>query len=51
MADTTFGPGGDAPGDVDNNVTLMLSSQRPMIFQDSKVEMRDRGGRVGDGGR
>ena len=24
MAVTAFGPGGDAPGDVDNNVTLML---------------------------
>ena len=36
-----FGPGGDAPGDVDNNVTLMLP-QRPTMFQDSEVEMWDR---------
>ena len=40
MAVTALGPGGDAPGDVNNNVTVMLPSQRPMIFQDSKVEMR-----------
>ena len=44
MAVTAFGPGGDAPGDVDNNVTLVLSSERPMTFQGSKVEMRDRVG-------
>ena len=44
MAVTTFGPGGDAPGDVDNNVAQMLPSQRPMIFPDSEVEMRDRVG-------
>ena len=41
MAVTAFVPGGDAPGDVDDEVTLMLPSQRPMIFQDSEVEMRD----------
>ena len=44
IAATTFGPGGDAPRDVDNIVTLMLPSQRPMIFQDSEVEMHDRVG-------
>ena len=44
MAVTAFGPGGHAPGDVDNNVTLVLSSERPMTFQGSKVEMRDRVG-------
>ena len=37
-------PGGDAPGDVDDEVALMLPSQRPMIFQDSEVDMRDRVG-------
>ena len=36
--------GGDAPGDVDDEVTLTLLSQRPMIFQDSEVEKRDRAG-------
>eukprot|EP00904_Undaria_pinnatifida_P009634 jgi/Undpi1/5800/HiC_scaffold_2.g01074.m1 len=44
MSVTVFVPGGDAPGDVDDEVTLTLSSQRPMIFQDSEVEMRDRVG-------
>ena len=39
MAVTAFGPGGGAPGDVD--VTLTLLSQRPMMFQDSEVEMQD----------
>ena len=38
IAVTAFVSGGDAPGDVDDNVTLTLPSQRPMIFQ---VEMRD----------
>ena len=42
MAATAFGPGGDAPGDVDDDVTLTLLSQRPMLFQDSEVEMQDR---------
>ena len=42
MAVTAFVPGGDAPGDVDNDVTLALLSQRPIIFQDSDVEMKDR---------
>ena len=44
MAATAFGPGGDAPGDVDDDVTWMLLSQRPMMFQDSEVEMKDRVG-------
>ena len=42
IAVTTFGPGGDAPGNVDDEVTLTLLSQRPMILQDSEVEMQDR---------
>ena len=41
---TAFGPGGDVPGDVDDDVTLTLLSQRPMMFQDSEVEMKDRVG-------
>ena len=44
MAVTAFGPGGDAPGDVDDDVKLTLLSQRPMMFQDSEVEMQDRVG-------
>ena len=44
MAVTAFEPGGDAPGDVDDDVTLALLSQRPMIFQDDEVEMKDRVG-------
>ena len=44
MAVTVFVPGGDAPGDVDDEVALTLPSQQPMIFQDSEVEMRDRVG-------
>ena len=44
MAVTVFVPGSDAPGDVDDEVALTLPSQRPMIFQDSEVEMRDRAG-------
>ena len=44
MGVRAFVPGGDAPGDVDDEVTLILRSQRPMIFQDSEVEMRDRAG-------
>ena len=51
MVVTAFGPGADAPGDADNNVTLMLPSQRPMIFQDAEVEMQDRVVVFGDGGR
>ena len=41
MAVTAFVPGGDAPGDVEDEVTLVLPSQRPIIFQDSELEMRD----------
>ena len=41
MAVTAFVPGGDAPGDVDDEVALTLPSQRSMIFQDSEVEIRD----------
>ena len=44
MAVTAFVPGDDAPGDVDDEVALTLPSQRPMIFQDFEVEMRDRAG-------
>ena len=44
MAVTAFVPGGDAPGNVDDEVALTLPPQRPMIFQDSEVEMRDRVG-------
>ena len=47
MAVTPFGPGGGAPGDVDDDATLTLLSQRPMMFRGG-----DTGpcGRVGDGG-
>ena len=41
MAVTAFVLGGDAPGDLDDEVTLTLPSQRPMIFQDSEMKMRD----------
>ena len=44
MAVTALGPGGDAPGEVDDDVTLTLLSQRPTMFQDSEVEMQDRVG-------
>ena len=44
MAVTAFVPGGDAPGDVDDEVTLTLPSQRLTTFQDSEVEVRDRAG-------
>ena len=44
MAVTAFVPGGDAPGDVDDEVTLTLPSQLAMIFHDSEVVMRDRAG-------
>ena len=46
MAVTAFGPGGDASGDVEDEVTLMLLSQRPMMFQDSKLKMQDRVSRL-----
>ena len=39
--------GGGAPGDVDVDATLTLLSQRPMMFQDSEVEMQDRVGALG----
>ena len=38
MAVTAFVPGGDAPGDVDDEVALRLPSQRSIIFQDSQVK-------------
>ena len=44
IAVTVFGPGGDASGDVEDGVTLTLLSQRPMMLQDSEVEMQDRMG-------
>ena len=47
MAVTAFGPGGGAPGDVDDDATLSLLSQRLMMFQDSEVEMQDRVGALG----
>ena len=42
MAATAFGPRGDMPGDVDDDVTLTMLSQRPMTFHDAEVEMKDR---------
>ena len=44
MAVAAFGPGGDAPGDVDDDVKLTLLSQRPMVFQYSEVKVQDRVG-------
>ena len=44
MAFTAFVAGGDAPGDVDDDVALTLPAQRPMVFKDLEVEMRDRSG-------
>ena len=44
MAVTAFSPGGDALGDLDDEVALTLPSQRPTTFQDSEVEVRDRAG-------
>ena len=44
MAVPAFGPGGGAPGDVDDDATLTLLSQQPMMFQDTEVEMQDRVG-------
>ena len=41
MAATAFGPRGDMPGDVDDDVTLTMPSQRPMTFHDADVEMKD----------
>ena len=44
MIVTAFGSGGGSPGDVDDDATLKMLSQRPMMFQDSEVEMQDRVG-------
>ena len=44
MAVTGFGSGGDAPGEIDDDVTVTLLSQRPMVFQNFEVEMQDRVG-------
>ena len=44
MPVTVLFPGGDAPGDVDDEVKLTLPSQRPIISQESEMEMRDRTG-------
>ena len=40
------GPGGDAPGDVDDDVMLTLPSPRPMMLQDSEAEMQGRVGKL-----
>lgn len=37
-----FVPCGDVPGDIDNDITLTLPSQRRMILKDSEMEMRER---------
>ena len=47
MAVTAFGPGDGPPGDVDDDATLTLLSQRPMMFQNYDVEMQDRVGALG----
>ena len=47
MAGTAFGPGGGAPGDVDDDATLTLLSQQPIMLQTSDVEMHDRVGALG----
>ena len=39
-----FVPCGDVPGDIDNDITLTLPSQRRMILKDSEMEMRERMG-------
>ena len=44
MSAMAFGPVCDAPGYVDDKVTLLLVSQRPMVFQHSEAEMEDRVG-------
>ena len=44
MAVTAFGPRGDAPRDVDDDVTPALLFHRPTMFQDDEVEMEDRVG-------
>ena len=45
LAVAAFGPGGDAPGDVDDDIMLTLPSPRPMMLQHSEAEMH---GRVGE---
>ena len=47
MAVTVFGPGGGAPGDVDDDATLTLLSKQPMMLQASEVEMQNRVGALG----
>ena len=47
MGVNAFGPGGGAPGDVDADATLTLLSHRPMMFNNSEVEMQDRVGALG----
>ena len=47
MVVTAFGSGGGVPGDVNDDATLTLLSQRPMMFQDSEVEMQNRVGALG----
>ena len=42
-----FRPGGGTPGDLDDDATLTLLSQRSMIFQDSEMEMQDGVGALG----
>ena len=44
MAVTTFGPGRDASDDVEDEITLTLLSQRPMMHQDSQAKVQDRVG-------
>ena len=44
MAVTVFVPGGDVPGDEDDEVSLTLPCQRSMILLDSEVKMRDHAG-------
>ena len=44
MTITALGPCGDASGFVQHEVILTLVSIRPMMFQNSKVEMHDRVG-------
>ena len=38
---TSFGPGVDAPGEVDDDVTLTLMFQRPIYLEDPGVGARD----------
>ena len=47
MAVMALGRGGNAPGDVDDDVIFTLLSQQPMTFRDSEVEMQDRVGALG----